>query len=124
MTQTNNTDWQALCSASDLIAEAGIATWTEQGPVAIFYLPDTKQQVYAIGHYDPIGEANVLARGIVGDIQGEPVVASPLYKQHFSLLTGACLEDDQQAVPVFPARLRDGRVEIDLSGRHQATEAA
>ena len=31
----------------------------------------------------PLGEAFVLSRGIVGDIQDELCVASPLYKQHF-----------------------------------------
>ena len=44
--------------------------------------------MYAIGNYDPASDANVLARGIVGDIGGEIVVASPIYKQHFSLRHG------------------------------------
>ena len=124
MTQTSKSIWQTLCEASDLVREAGIATWTDQGPRALFYLPDTEQQLYAIGHYDPIGGANVLARGIVGDIKGEPVVASPLYKQHFRLLSGTCLEEPTQGVPTYPVRLRDGRVEIDLSGRQLASAAA
>jgi nitrite reductase/ring-hydroxylating ferredoxin subunit len=35
-------------------------------------------------------------RGIIGDLQGERVIASPIYKQHFSLATGRCLEDKDQ----------------------------
>ena len=46
-----------------------------------------------MGNLDPFSRANVLSRGIVGDLKGELVVASPVYKQHFSLRTGQCVED-------------------------------
>ena len=39
--------------------------------------------LYAIGNYDPAGDANVLSRGIIGSVNGQTVVASPLYKHHF-----------------------------------------
>ena len=55
-------------------------------------------------------QANVLARGIVGDVDGEPVVASPLYKQHFSLKTGACLEEPGVSVPTYRVLVADGHV--------------
>ena len=35
----------------------------------------------------------MIGRGIVGDLKGELVVASPIYKQHFRLTDGQCLED-------------------------------
>jgi len=124
MTQQNSTDWQTVCREKDLVADAGVAAWTDAGPVAIFYLPDTEQQVYALSHYDPIGGANVLARGIIGDISGEPVVASPLYKQHFSLLDGRCLEDDSVSVAQFEVRLRDGQIELALRQQDQASAVA
>lgn len=111
---TDNTQWQAVCSKRDLVPDSGIAVWTEQGPVAVFYVPELEPGLFALGHYDPIGRANVLARGIVGDIKGEPVVASPLYKQHYSLHTGQCLEDEQARVPVYPVRLRGEQLEIGL----------
>ena len=41
---------------------------------------------------------------------GEPVVASPIYKHHFSLITGRCIEDAEQSVRVYPARVTDGRI--------------
>jgi nitrite reductase (NADH) small subunit len=47
----------------------------------------------------------VLSRGIVGDVKGELVVASPVYKQHFSLTSGKCLEDPEVRVLVYPVRL-------------------
>lgn len=115
MSKQNSNEWQTVCHRSDLVPEAGVAVWTRSGPVAVFFLPDTPEQVYAIGHYDPLGEANVLARGIVGDIQGEPVVASPLYKQHFSLQSGQCIENEEVAVPCFRVRLNGNQVELQLS---------
>jgi NAD(P)H-dependent nitrite reductase small subunit len=52
----------------------------------------------------------VLSRGIVGDLKGELVVASPIYKQHFSLATGRCAEQPEVSVAVFPVRVDDGAV--------------
>ncbi len=52
-----------------------------------------------MSNQDPFSQAFVMSRGIIGDLQGERVVASPIYKQHFSLATGRCLEDkDRETV--------------------------
>ncbi len=87
-----------ICSTDDLVPNSGVCALlnddTEQEQVAIFYLPDTEQKVFAINNWDPIGQANILSRGIICNIDGELTVASPLYKQHFSLTTGKCLEED------------------------------
>ena len=96
------TAWQKVCTKADLVAFSGIAAWLEtaDGPaqVAIFYLPGLQQgqgnKLYALDHFDPFSNANVIARGIVGDLKGAAVVASPIYKQHFRLEDGQCLEDD------------------------------
>ncbi len=64
--------------------------------------------------------ANVLSRGIVGDLNGELVVALPVYKQHFSLLTGRCIEDASVRIPVYAARVEEGWVVVEPS-RHVAT---
>lgn len=42
-------------------------------------------------------------------------MASPIYKQHFRLRDGRCLEDDGVVIAVFPARVRDGRVEVGVA---------
>lgn len=114
MTQPAATQWITLCDRTDLIPFSGVAAKWEQQQVALFYLPDFENEVYALSNNDPFSRANVLARGLVGDLQGEPCVASPLYKQHFSLRTGACLEDSSVQVTRWPARIREGRVEIGL----------
>ncbi|WP_336367679.1 nitrite reductase small subunit NirD [Marinobacter sp. C2H3] len=108
------TNWQPVCTVADLVPDSGIAVWTEDGPVAVFYLPHRLPALFAISHSDPFSGANVLARGITGDIQGEPVVASPLYKQHFSLRTGRCLEDDTVSVRVYPVLLDGDRIRLEV----------
>jgi nitrite reductase/ring-hydroxylating ferredoxin subunit len=39
-------------------------------------------------------------------------VASPLFKQHFSLADGTCVEDPDVAVTTYPVRVSEGTVEI------------
>ena len=68
---------------------------------------------YLIDNHDPFSKANVLSRGIVGDLKGHNVVASPIYKQHFCLETGKCLEEDTQ-IPVYKVRENAGKVEVFL----------
>ena len=85
--------------------DSGVCALLGKEQVALFYLPREDQPVFAISNRDPIGGANVLSRGIVGDLQGRLVVASPLYKHHFDLCTGECLEQDDLAVEVYAVRL-------------------
>jgi nitrite reductase (NADH) large subunit len=99
--------WRFVCDASEALPDSGIAALVDGRQIALFCVGD---QVYALDNYDPNSGANVLARGLVGDVQGEPVVASPIYKHHFSLVTGRCIEDPEQSVRAYPARIADGRI--------------
>jgi len=103
--------WIEVCHIDDLQADSGVCALVQGKQVAIFYQP-RRQSVYAIGNFDPFSEANVLSRGMIGDIGGEPMVASPMYKQHFHLGTGVCFEDANVCVPVYPVRLENGRVAV------------
>jgi nitrite reductase (NADH) small subunit len=114
MAPVGNATWKNVCSADDLQPDSGVCALVGVQQVAIFYMAK-ERAVYALHNYDPIGKANVLSRGVIGDIKGEPVVASPLYKQHFSLKTGRCLEDEQAVVPVYPVRILNGRVEVQTT---------
>jgi nitrite reductase (NADH) small subunit len=121
--------WQDVCGVDDLQPNSGVCALVDGLQIAIFYMVKD-QAVYAIHNYDPIGKANVLSRGLIGDTKGEPMVASPLFKQHFSLKTGVCAEDEQVAVPAYPVRITNGRVEIQVitasqsEGRHQEKASA
>ena len=89
-----------VCRLDDIVPGTGVCALVGAEQVAVFRID---QEVYAIGNRDPFSGVNVLSRGIVGDLKGELVVASPVYKQHFSLVTGRCIEDDTVGVPVYSA---------------------
>jgi len=95
-----------VCQLEDIVPNCGVCALVDGRQVAIFRLDD--ERLFAIGNRDPFSGANVLSRGIVGDLNGELVVASPVYKQHFSLLTGRCIEDASVSVPVYETRV-DGK---------------
>ena len=96
-------EWVAVCRLEDIVPNTGVCALVGERQVAVFRLDDGS--VYAVDNHDPFSRANVLSRGIVGDLKGELVVASPVYKQHFSLATGQCLEDPGVRLTVFPARI-------------------
>jgi assimilatory nitrate reductase catalytic subunit len=100
-----------VCALEDIVPNAGVAALVDGEQVAVFRLDD--DTVHGVGNRDPFSLANVLSRGIVGDLKGELVVASPVYKQHFSLTTGRCVEDASARIPVFMARVEEGWVVVE-----------
>lgn len=105
-------DWQAVCSRQDLVAQSGVVVWFEGRQVALFYLPEQDTPVFAIDNHDPRSGANVIGRGLIGHLKGQLVVAAPLYKQHFSLSDGRCIENPQQTLQVWPVRVLGDLVEL------------
>jgi nitrite reductase (NADH) large subunit len=101
--------WSSACSFDDLLPYSGVAALIDGHQIAIFRVGDA---IYALDNYDPHSEANVLSRGLVGDLNGEPVVASPVYKHHFNLATGRCVEDADYSVRAWPTRVTDGKIWI------------
>lgn len=110
--------WSSACSFDDLLPNSGVAALIDGRQLAIFRVGDA---VYALDNYDPHSEANVLSRGLVGDIAGEPVVASPVYKHHFNLATGRCVEDANASVRAWPTRVSDGRIWIKTQPLRKTT---
>jgi nitrite reductase (NADH) small subunit len=108
--------WHAVCDRQDLVANSGVVAWLDSAQVALFHLPHTEdgEQLYAIDNRDPKSGANVIGRGIVGSLKGDLVIASPLYKQHFRLKDGSCLEYPEQRLRVWPVRLNGDAVEVGL----------
>ncbi|UXI02198.1 nitrite reductase small subunit NirD [Photobacterium sp. TY1-4] len=103
--------WQTVCQQSDLIQDTGICALLNHEQVAIFFCRHS-QQLYALSNYDPIGQANVMSRGIIGSLGDQKVVASPLYKQHFSLHSGECLEAPEYRLKTYDVRLSQGKVQL------------
>lgn len=106
--------WIGVCTLADIPAASGVAALIGDRQIALVR-PDESDTVYALSNYDPFSQAFVIARGIVGDRGGRPKIASPIFKQTFDLQTGACFDDPLVKLPVYPVRLRDGRVEIGIA---------
>ena len=110
-------NWTPVCAIDALIPDVGVRALVGEDQVAVFRLSGTGD-IFAIDAFDPFSNAPVLSRGIVGDLKGQIVVASPIFKQHFNLETGACLEDEAVTVRTFPTRIVDGRVEVGSDATH------
>ncbi|BFM05624.1 nitrite reductase small subunit NirD [Halioxenophilus aromaticivorans] len=103
--------WIKVCQLSDIAPNTGVCALVNGQQVAIFREAKS-DAVFAIGNYDPIGKANVLSRGLMAQLGDNITVASPLYKQHYRLTDGQCLEQDGVNVPVYEVRITDGAIEI------------
>jgi nitrite reductase (NADH) small subunit len=104
--------WHAVCALDDIWPNTGVCALVDGRQVAIFRLHD--DQLYAIDNYDPHSDANVMSRGIVGDLGGERVVASPIYKHHYQLHTGICVENAEVRLPTYAVELRGGTVWVQV----------
>ncbi|GAD90226.1 nitrite reductase small subunit [Vibrio halioticoli NBRC 102217] len=107
-------NWQTICDIQDIAPNIGVCALVNGRQIAVFNYQRTNT-LYAISNYDPIGKAQVLSRGIIGCFDGEPCVASPLYKQHFNLQTGQCIEKPECTIKTYPVRLIDGAIQIQVS---------
>lgn len=110
-----------VCAFSDLTPELGVAALVGGIQVALFRLADDR--VYAVQNLCPFSGAQVLSRGITGSRGDVPTIASPIYKQVFSLVTGACLATMDKApvngmrpdLATYAVTVDDEGVFIDIS---------
>lgn len=107
--------WVGVAHVDQLEQGRGVAARVAGVQIALFRVFDPQAGVdefFAVDNRDPFSDANVLSRGIVGDAAGEPKVASPIYKNCFSLRTGQCLDDSTVSIRVYDIRIVDAAVEI------------
>jgi nitrite reductase (NADH) small subunit len=109
--------WHDVCAIDDVLAGTGVAALVEGEQIAIVRTRDGL--LAALSNFDPFSQAFVIARGIVGDRGGVPKIASPIYKQSFSLETGECLDDPSVRLPTFPIRAVGSRILIALPAREK-----
>jgi len=106
------TPWTDVCAAADILPDTGVCARIQGRHVAVFRVG--AEQFFAIDNVDPKAGASVLSRGLVGSLGEHIVVASPLYKHHFDLRTGACLEAAELSVRAYAVRVEGGRVQVSL----------
>ncbi|BAP14004.1 MAG: nitrite reductase [Alcanivorax borkumensis] len=106
-------EWKTICSVDDVLPGTGVGVRLATGQAALFRTRDGK--FYALDNMDPFSHANVISRGLLGSLGDKRVVASPLYKQHFDLETGQCIEDDSVKLKVYPVRVVGDVIELATS---------
>ncbi|WP_323118982.1 nitrite reductase small subunit NirD [Burkholderia alba] len=102
--------WTPVCPLADIVPNTGVCALVNGEQVAVFHVDDGRDSVFAIDNVDPSSRAAVLSRGLIGSFGERIVVASPLYKHHFDLATGECLEEPDKSVHAYPSRVEDGLV--------------
>ena len=102
--------WTAVCALDDIVPDTGVCALLNGEQVAVFRVGGDERNLFAIGNYDPNSGAAVLSRGLVGNLGERIVVASPIYKHHFDLRTGECVEAPEHSVDAFPVRVENGKV--------------
>jgi len=98
-------DWITVCRHDDIVPDTGVCALVHGRHVAVFRIDADAAQVFAIDNVDPRAHASVLSRGLTGSLGERVVVASPLYKHHFDLRTGECLEEPRWSVAAYDARV-------------------
>lgn len=120
MTITATRTGTFVCCLDQLTPELGCAALIDDCQVAVFRLSDGR--LFAVQNLDPFSGAHVMSRGITGSRGDEPTIASPIYKQVFSLVTGACLDpmdkvplgDTTATLETYSVVVADGQVFIDI----------
>lgn len=107
-TPTADLPWTPVCAVDDILPDTGVCARVDGRHIAVFRLG--QDRFFALDNIDPRSGASVLSRGLLGNLGERLVVASPLYKQHFDLHSGACLEDPSQSLRCYPVRVQEGRV--------------
>lgn len=106
-------DWMPLIDVADLEPDRGVACKVGDVELAVFKLSGNNC-LHVVQNLDPFSGVSVISRGIVGDRCGEAKVSSPMYKQSFSLTSGLCFDDPTVSLDVYPTRVVNGILEVQL----------
>lgn len=110
---TETLSWTAICAVNDILPDTGVCALVDDQHIAVFRIG--RDQFHAIDNIDPQSNASVLSRGLIGSLGERVVVASPLYKNHFDLRSGECLEQPAYSVRAHAVRIVDDRVQVALA---------
>lgn len=108
------TTWSPVCALDDLVPNTGVCALVRDRHVAVFHVKDGTDRLFAIDNYDPNSQASVLSRGLVGNLGERIVVASPIYKHHFDLQSGECLEAPENSINAYPVRVEKRTVWVGI----------
>ncbi len=108
-----STNWVELAKTSDFPKDGGRAIQYGAVQIAVFNFSH-RDAWYAVQNQCPHMMEMVLARGIVGDLDGVPMVACPTHKKTFSLENGKGLSDSSYSINAFPVKVEGETVFVKL----------
>jgi nitrite reductase (NADH) small subunit len=107
--------WVPVLDSNRLLPEQGRCVLVNGKQIALFRITaDEMTEIFALSNIDPFTGSPVLSRGIIGSVNDEPKVTSPLLKQSFSLRTGVCFDESTIKVDTYSVREQHGMVEISV----------
>ena len=101
-----------VCDIDDVAPNTGVCALVGGRHIAVFRVGEDK--FFAIDNVDSKAGASVLSRGLVGSLGGRIVVSSPLYKQHYELSSGECLEFPEHSVQAYPIDIVGKQIQLTL----------
>ena len=105
--------WIDICNLDEILPNMGRCALFENQQIAIFRVMKAGQELlYAVNNYCPFSKVNVISRGLIGSLADKVVVASPIYKQHFDLTNGQCIEDEKVMLKTYEVRLEGDQVQL------------
>jgi nitrite reductase (NADH) small subunit len=113
-TDTEIMVWFKAARVEDFPENGGACVKYKDLQIAVFNF-SRRNEWYACQNLCPHKMQMVLARGMIGSMNGEPKVACPFHKRNFSLKTGECLNAEECSISVFPVRVENGYVHIGFT---------
>jgi nitrite reductase (NADH) large subunit len=111
--QLEETRWVQVGTVSNFPPNGGSTVKYGEVQIAVFNFT-SRGEWYACQQMCPHRKAFVLSRGIIGDAKGIPKVACPLHKKTFALDSGHCTSGDDYSVRVFPVKVDNDDVLVQL----------
>lgn len=111
--QLKETRWMPVGRVDDFPADGGATIKYGKVQIAVYNFT-SRGEWYACQQMCPHKKSFVLSRGVLGDANGTPKVACPLHKKTFSLESGECLSGEEYQVDVFPVKVENNEVFLEL----------
>lgn len=108
--------WKKAIPVTQLAPGQGGCVIIDNLEIALFHYENN--QWFAVQHHCPHTDQGVIARGLMGDKEGEPKVICPMHKRQYSLRTGRNLENEvEHSLQTFPVKIEGDSVFIEISSK-------
>lgn len=107
-------EWYKAAKVDDFPKNGGACVKLLGRQIAVFNFT-RRNEWFACQNMCPHKKEMALARGMIGESEGEPKVACPFHKRAFNLYSGENINGDEEPVETYPVKVEDGFVYVGLS---------